>query len=127
LARRVWARVDLVAAQTEEYAGNFRALGAPAVHVTGSVKYDGATGDRGNARTRQLRELLAVAPDDLIWIAGSTQAPEEHIVLGIYRRLRRAHANLRLLLVPRQKDRFEDVASLLRGSGLPFVRRSSLN
>ena len=28
LARRVWAKVDLVAAQTVEYAGNFRALGA---------------------------------------------------------------------------------------------------
>ena len=46
--------------------------------------------------------------------------------LDIYRRLRAVHANLRLILVPRQKDRFEEVASLLKGSGLPFIRRSAL-
>src|SRR6202035_1897253 len=34
--------------------------------------------------------------------------------------------DLRLFLVPRQKDRFDEVAALLERSGLPFVRRSRL-
>jgi hypothetical protein len=96
------------------------------VQVTGSVKYDGASADRNNPRTHQLRELLDVRPTDLIWIAGSTQAPEEEIVLDIYRRARMVHPNLRLLLVPRQKDRFDEVADLLQKTGLPFVRRLTL-
>jgi 3-deoxy-D-manno-octulosonic-acid transferase len=126
LGRRVWSKLDLVAAQTEEYGRHFTALGAGNVHVTGSVKYDGAASDRDNPRTRQMRDLLAVAPDDLIWIAGSTQAPEEEIVLGIYRRLRVAYPRLRLFLVPRQQDRFDEVAGILQRSGMSFVRRGAL-
>jgi 3-deoxy-D-manno-octulosonic-acid transferase len=128
LARRLWGQIDLVAAQTEEYAINFKALGAgrDVVHVTGSVKYDGASGDRNNPRTQQLRELLGVAPSDLVWIAGSTQAPEEQYAVDILRRLRQDGADLRLFLVPRQKDRFDEVATLLERSGLSFVRRSRL-
>jgi 3-deoxy-D-manno-octulosonic-acid transferase len=126
LARWLWSKLDLVAAQTEEYARNFRTLGAGAVHVTGSVKYDGSNSDRENPRTRQLRDLFTVKPKDLIWVAGSTQAPEEEVVLAIYRRARTAHPNLRLFLVPRQKDRFDEVAAMLQRSGLPFVRRSAM-
>jgi 3-deoxy-D-manno-octulosonic-acid transferase len=127
LARQMWSKLDLVTAQTEEYGRAFRELGADCVHVTGSVKYDGANGDRDNPRTRQLRELLGVTPDDLVWIAGSTQAPEEQIVLDVFRQARAEHSNLRLFLVPRQKDRFDEVTDILKRNGLPFVRRSELH
>ena len=60
-----------------------RPWGASKVHVTGSVKYDGANGDRDNPRTVHLRELFGVQAGNLVWIAGSTQAPEEEIVLDI--------------------------------------------
>ncbi len=129
LARRLFGRLDLCVVQTPEYAEHFRALGVPAerVHVSGSVKYDGACTDRDNSRTAELRRLLGVAPADLLWVAGSTQAPEEQIALDIYRKARERHPNLRLFLVPRQKDRFEEVAGLLRRSGLPFRRRGELS
>jgi 3-deoxy-D-manno-octulosonic-acid transferase len=128
LARGVFQRLDLCLAQTEEYAANFRALGVPArrVHITGSVKYDGACTERDNPRTQELRRLLNVGADELVWIAGSTQAPEEQIALDIHRRAHVRHSNLRLIIVPRQKDRFDEVAGLLRRCGLPFVRRSEL-
>jgi 3-deoxy-D-manno-octulosonic-acid transferase len=128
LARPLFARFDLCAVQTEEYAACFRALGAAAdrVLVTGSVKYDGVETDRHNPRTQELRRLFAVAATDLVWVAGSTQAPEEQVALDIFRRARERHVNLRLFLVPRQKERFDEVASLLRRSGVPFVRRSQL-
>ena len=43
-------QIDLVAVQDETYAERFRALGArpETVHVTGSMKYDGAQTDRNN-------------------------------------------------------------------------------
>jgi 3-deoxy-D-manno-octulosonic-acid transferase len=128
LTRRLWSRVALYAVQTEEYAGHIRALGAPPerVRVTGSVKYDGVEGDRNNPRTKQMRRLLDLDPEHLVWIAGSTQAPEEEIVAGIYRRQLARHPNLRLLVVPRQKERFDSVAALLKSLGLPFARRSEL-
>ena len=124
LVRRFFARLDLIAAQTTEYALNYRFLGGENVHVTGSVKYDGADGSRDNPRTENLRRLLGIEPGQPVWIAGSTQAPEEEIVVGIYRKLRIEFPSLRLIIVPRQKDRFEEVAQLLDRSGLSYLRRS---
>jgi 3-deoxy-D-manno-octulosonic-acid transferase len=128
LVRDLFGRLDLLAMQTEEYAAAVRALGAEPgrVHVTGSVKYDGAAADRDNPRTRELRLLLNVTPDDLVWVAGSTITPEEEIVLDVYQHVRAAHPNLRLFLAPRQKDRFGEGARLLTKAGVPFVRRTAL-
>jgi 3-deoxy-D-manno-octulosonic-acid transferase len=126
LPRWLFGHIDLFMMQTEEYARAVRELGADSerVKVPGSVKYDGVLADRHNPRTEELRRLLRVGPDDQVWIAGSTQAPEEEVALQIYRRLRPDYPGLRLFLVPRQKDRFDEVARLLERSGLPFARRS---
>jgi 3-deoxy-D-manno-octulosonic-acid transferase len=95
------------------------------VAITGNIKFDGVLMDRRNPRTHYLRDMLKVKEDELIWIAGSTQAPEEEIVLRIWQKLRDDHPNLRLFLVPRHKERFEEVAHLLTRSGVDFARRSS--
>lgn len=128
LARSMVRLVDAWAVQTDEYAANLCELGAlpERVRVTGSVKYDGIETNRRNARTREMGELLGVAESDLVMIAGSTQAPEEQIALDIFQRLRTRHPNLRLILVPRQKDRFDEVAKLLQSSGIPYTRRSEI-
>jgi 3-deoxy-D-manno-octulosonic-acid transferase len=127
--RRMLAPIGLVAAQTEDYAANYRALGmAPErVRVTGSVKYDGVVADRRNPRTLELGRLLGIAAGDRVWVCGSTQAPEETIAIGIFRRLKQAEPNLRLILVPRQRERFEEVAGLLRRAGQAFLRRSEIS
>jgi 3-deoxy-D-manno-octulosonic-acid transferase len=128
LTRRLLGLLDLVAVQTDAHADALRRLGADAgrVVVTGSVKYDGAATDRANPRTRQLRDLFDVRADDRVWVAGSTQAPEEEIVLDAFAALRPRHPTLRLFLVPRQRDRFDEVDALLRRRGVAFVRRSAL-
>ena len=54
------------------------------------MKYDGVDGDRNNEQTADLALLFGVDGSDLCWVAGSTQAPEEQIVLDIYRRLKAA-------------------------------------
>jgi 3-deoxy-D-manno-octulosonic-acid transferase len=121
-------QIDLVAVQDEAYAGRFRALGTPpaAVQVTGSMKYDGAQTDRNNPATDQFRRLAGFADDELVWLAGSTQEPEEAVVLEIYRQLRGGWPRLRLVLVPRHPDRFQAVARLLDASGIAWQRRTEL-
>jgi 3-deoxy-D-manno-octulosonic-acid transferase len=127
LVRPLFARINLIAAQTVEYVNNYRALGARSIHITGSIKFDGVEANRDNPRTRDLRRLLGIVDNDLVWIAGSTQAPEDEIALAIYQRLLPDFPRLRLVLVPRQRERFEGVATLLQRSGLPFIRRSQLS
>ena len=121
-------QIDLIAAQNDESAERFRDLGAPPerVHVTGSLKYDGAQTDRNNPRTRTLHELAGFADDDIVFLAGSTQEPEEQIALDIYGRLATRHPRLRLVLVPRHPERFDAVAKLLDASKLSWHRRSQL-
>lgn len=129
LARRALFRhVTTFAVQAPEYAERLRQLGVNAcqITVTGSVKYDGATGDRGATQSQELRRLLGVASTATVWVAGSTHAPEEEIVLGVFARLRSRFPHLRLLLVPRHPDRFAEVAQLIARTGLPFVRRSQV-
>ena len=121
-------QVNLVAAQNAEVAQRFAHLGThPGVlQVTGSLKYDGAVSDRNNPHTQQLRALAHFEPADVIWLAGSTQQPEEAIVLRIFQELTDEFPRLRLVLVPRHPERFAEVAQLLAGSGLSWLRRSGM-
>jgi 3-deoxy-D-manno-octulosonic-acid transferase len=127
LVGRVLRKIDLIAAQNEETAERFRQLGArPAtVHATGSLKFDGAQTNRENPRTLELRQLAALSDDAVVFLAGSTQEPEEEYALTIFRRLS-TRPNLRLVIVPRHKERFEDVATLIERSGVAWTRRSDL-
>src|SRR3954464_2466515 len=112
---RVLRQIDLIAAQNDETAERFRSLGAPAdvVRVTGSLKYDGAQTDRSNPRTQSLRQLADIADDDIVFLAGSTQEPEEQIAIDIFRGLLPRYPRLRLILVPRHPERFDAVAKAL--------------
>jgi 3-deoxy-D-manno-octulosonic-acid transferase len=123
-----FAGLELAAVQSDEYARRFAALGTPPerVHVTGSLKFDGARTDRDNPATRRLAELAGIGPDDAVFLAGSTQEPEEALALAAYRELAAEHPRLRLILVPRHPERFDDVARLLERSGLPWRRRTEL-
>jgi 3-deoxy-D-manno-octulosonic-acid transferase len=130
LARRwLFNHISLFAVQEREYADRLLQLGVPREKLvaTGSVKYDGAMLERNTTRTAMLRRLLTIGEDEpVIWLAGSTHAPEESIVLGVFSRLRERFPYLRLILVPRHPDRFEEVTRLVEQSGLSFVRRSRI-
>jgi len=128
LAAAILGQIDLVAAQNETYAERFRQLGArpETVAVSGSMKYDGAQTDRSNPATERLRRLAGFAAEDVIFLAGSTQDPEEEAALAAFRLLKDQWPQLRLVLVPRHPDRFEAVARLLDESGLPWQRRTAL-
>jgi 3-deoxy-D-manno-octulosonic-acid transferase len=121
-------QIELLAVQDETYAERFRALGArpESVHVTGSMKYDGAQTDRGNPATRRLAALAGFLDDDIVLLAGSTQEPEEAMALAAFRELSPKHPRLRLVLVPRHPDRFEAVAKLLDSTGIAWQRRTKL-
>jgi 3-deoxy-D-manno-octulosonic-acid transferase len=129
LVSRMLRQVDLIAAQSEESAARFRAIGVPAdrMRVTGSLKYDGAETNRQNQRTAAFRELAGFADDDIVFVAGSTQEPEERIAVDIFRKLSVEHPRLRLVLVPRHPERFDDVGNVLESSNLPWLRRSELD
>jgi len=125
--RRVLGEVDVFLMQGDAHAERILALGAPAdrVRVTGNIKYDAA------GEPRPSEELAALIPagtsEAPLWIAGSTVAGEEPLVLEALRRARTRCPRLRLLLVPRHPERFAEAAALAEQAGFHTRRRSTLS
>jgi len=126
LMRPLLGSFHRLAVQNETYAERFRRLGAPPqrITVTGSIKFDRVQTNCGNTGTRQLREAFGIAEDETIFIAGSTHAPEEEVALDVWQALCGEFPRLRLILVPRHKERFDEVARLVESRGLPLLKRS---
>jgi 3-deoxy-D-manno-octulosonic-acid transferase len=128
--RSLLSRIDLIAVQNDEYKHRFLAIGADGgtVEVTGSIKFDGAELDRNNPRTRSLALEAGVTASDRVFLVGSTQAPEEQLALESFYEARTSspESNLRLIIVPRHPDRFDEVAKLLDDSPVNWIRRSDL-
>lgn len=126
--RPTFARLDLVACQDSTYAARFLDCGVPATHVvvTGSVKYDGAAAARDSTDVLQCIELAGIEPWQRVWVAGSTQAGEERTMLDVYQVLSRFSPELRLIVVPRHPERFDEVQRLIESKGMVCRRRSQL-
>jgi 3-deoxy-D-manno-octulosonic-acid transferase len=121
LRSNVW-----VAAQTDADAARFAALGVPAarLNVSGNVKFDrGLPADLAQ-RGAALRARYAAGRP--VWVAGSTHAGEEQIVLQAHRQLLRAVPEALLILAPRYPQRSDAVAACVESEGLGCVRRSHL-
>jgi 3-deoxy-D-manno-octulosonic-acid transferase len=126
LMRRLISSFDQFAVQSDEYARRFTELGAKPdrVIVTGSIKFDRVSTDRGNPQTNELRAAFGLTPHEPVFVAGSTVAPEENVALEAWQEVRRQHPKLRLILVPRHKERFEEVAQMVESRNLSLLRRS---
>ncbi len=115
-------------AQSEADARRLIALGAPPekVTVTGNVKFD-LFGEEKSAgdEERRYREMLGLAGDEPVFIAGSTHAGEERSVLVVFRELKKKFPGLLLLLAPRHPERTPEVEALVAREGLDAVRFSS--
>jgi len=128
LVKRALDSMSWIGVQNEAYRSRFVALGAnpEIVSITGSIKFDNAASSRDAAEIMERRELLGIESTDLIWVVGSTQHPEEQIMLEIFAKLRQEIPNLRMILVPRHRERFDEVAAQIQTSNLPWDRRSRL-
>ena len=126
---RFWGRVlglfTGLGCQSELDRDRLLALGAPPdrVVITGNLKYDRPAVETGpEVRAALLAETGL--PDGLWIAAGSTHPGEEAALLAIYGRLKDRHPDLRLLLVPRNRTRFEEVWGLMIGSKYQAARRT---
>jgi 3-deoxy-D-manno-octulosonic-acid transferase len=112
-----------IAAQSREDAERFHSIGASAerTHVVGNIKFDFGYPADMETRGHELRRMLGATRP--VWVAGSTHEKEEDLLVAAHRKLRERFSNALLVLVPRHPPRFNDVADMLKGQGLRFVRR----
>ena len=121
-------RIAMICAQDQVYADRFKILGAPAdrLQVTGTMKFDTASiADKVPGDDQLASDLGLIRSGAPIWVCGSTGPGEEAILLNAYRMLLDKFPALRLVIVPRKPERFDEVAKLIQSGGLPLLRRSS--
>jgi 3-deoxy-D-manno-octulosonic-acid transferase len=125
---RVLGNISLALMQSEQDASRIRALGIPneRVLMTGNVKFDSAEGAIDESATAKFRERFGFDGTERLIVAASTHAPEEDVVLDAFKQIQSSGpvCPVRLLIAPRHPERFDEVASLLQGSGLKWARRS---
>jgi 3-deoxy-D-manno-octulosonic-acid transferase len=124
LLTTVLAPVELFLAQSESDAERLRAVGAAPgrVEVAGNLKFDVAPPVETAAVT-QLGEQLRASGAPIL-VAGSTVEDEEEFVLHAFRIVLVEYPEASLVLAPRHKERFDEVAKLLAQRRFRFVRRS---
>lgn len=116
-------RFSCIHAQTQADAERLCQLGAvPArVKVTGNLKFDLEIPTELHSQALQLRSGWGARP---VWLAASTHAGEDELLLELHQQLLAHYPELLLVLVPRHPQRFERVAELVNKQGLTLARRA---
>ena len=126
LTRTAFEQLCWVGCQEPLTAQRFVECGAPAdrIEVTGSLKFDQAPTSRDSVGVTARSQWAGIDPWLRVWIVGSTSVGEERMALRVYQTLRDQYSDLRLILVPRHPERFDEVAEMIRESHLIPHRRS---
>jgi 3-deoxy-D-manno-octulosonic-acid transferase len=98
-------------------------MGAPPARVRalGNLKFDALEPAQ---ISDDLSRLFADGHAGPTWVAGSTVAGEEELVLRAFRQVREAVPDARLVLAPRHPERFGAVPALVEAAGFRCARRS---
>ncbi|MES2218198.1 MAG: lipid IV(A) 3-deoxy-D-manno-octulosonic acid transferase [Pseudomonadota bacterium] len=124
MTRDMLTHVATMAVQTQVEADRFIELGlqpSKAI-VTGNIKFDIEVPADLAEKSKWLREQLG--SNRLIWVAASTHATEEEIILAAHQRILEKFPQALLILAPRHPERFNDVFTLTQQSGFNVARRS---
>lgn len=114
---------DLMLTQDRRTGDNLRAIGAdPArVEAGANLKALAAPLPVDQDVLEQIRAQVGPRP---VWVASSTHAGEEEVVLAAHRALLATHPDLLLVLVPRHPERGDAVAALLDAGAFVTARRT---
>jgi 3-deoxy-D-manno-octulosonic-acid transferase len=111
-SRPMFAALTFASMQAHADAERIKRLGVPAekVAIVGNIKCDLQASAEVLARAQFLKRSLGKRP---IWVAASTHAGEEELLLAVHRQLLQQLPQALLILVPRHPDRFAQVAESL--------------
>ncbi|MCX5712266.1 MAG: 3-deoxy-D-manno-octulosonic acid transferase, partial [Candidatus Omnitrophica bacterium] len=107
-------KISLFCCQSKQDALRLEMIGADKnkIRVTGNMKFDLKV-----ANTSFGGSILKLGDNEELLVAGSTHPGEEEIILRIYKDLRKAHPELRLLIAPRRPERSDQICRIVRDAG----------
>ncbi|MEH6522231.1 3-deoxy-D-manno-octulosonic acid transferase [Sulfitobacter sp.] len=124
LATYLFEVFDLILTQNDAMAEAMVRINAPAPRVARGQNLKSFAGPlpQDEDLIFEARAVLGHLP---VWVAASTHAGEEQIILAAHERLRVSHPDLHLILVPRHPERGDEVLKLITETGMDYTRRSS--
>lgn len=125
LTSQLLQNVSVIACRSEQDAARYKMIGAASgqLTVTGNIKFDQIVQAKDHNTNIQERQQLF--QKRRVWIAASTHAGEEQIVLGAHLQLLNSHPDAVLILAPRHPERGDEIENLIRASGFSVVRRTT--
>ncbi|WP_306005619.1 3-deoxy-D-manno-octulosonic acid transferase [Aquicoccus porphyridii] len=120
--RDILPRFALISAQEKRTASNLTALGARRVRCDGSLKSIAPPLADDPTEKTLLETDIGDRP---LWLAASTHAPDEDLVLTAHERLLTRAPETLQILAPRLPDRGDTIATEIRARGLRLARRSA--
>lgn len=123
LSHQMMQDISLLTVQTEAHAKRFESLGASAdkIQQVGNIKFDIHLDSAIASKAQAARSMLNARPT---FIAGSTHAGEDEIILSAFKQVNAQIPEALLVLVPRHPERFDSVADLIQSKGFTLARRS---
>ncbi len=127
--RWMFNKVTYFLVQSAQYAQRFSELGVlpEKIIVTNSLKYDTARITDSLPGADELAQQLRKENEPL-WVAGGTGPGEEKLIIDLFKMLRVEPGleRLRLAIIPRKPERFDEVAGLIDKANLSFLRFSGI-
>ncbi|HEV8052903.1 MAG TPA: 3-deoxy-D-manno-octulosonic acid transferase [Parachlamydiaceae bacterium] len=127
--RSLFSFLDLFCVQNQLYARRFEEMGVPKekLHVTGNIKFDGNYARLPMEKLQQWRGELGIGLHDPVLVIGSSHHPEEALFLETLVNVWKIVPDLKVLLVPRHPERFNEVAGILQKKNIIYRRLSEKN
>jgi 3-deoxy-D-manno-octulosonic-acid transferase len=126
LSNPLFSLIDIFCLQSSHYTSRFHELGIPyeKITLTGNLKFDEQPTIMSQQEKKAFREELGIHDDDKVLVLGSTHDPEEKLLLNEIQKLWPLIPHLKVIIVPRHPERFDDVNALLETMQVPFFRFS---
>jgi 3-deoxy-D-manno-octulosonic-acid transferase len=126
LVKPILNKIRLFCVQSLRDSERLTSLGVPGskIKISGNMKFD-IEGER-KIDTSIYKLKLGLETKEKLFLAGSTHAHEEEVILGAYKKLLNEFPSLRLMIAPRHPERSAEVTSLIEKSGFLAQRISLL-
>lgn len=124
--KKLFSCIDLFCVQGNLYRKRFESMGVPSekIIVTGNMKFDGDYSKLPATQLEAWRLELGIQPNDPVLVVGSSHNPEETQLLKALSAVWSQYPNLKVVLVPRHPERFNEVAGILQKNNVNFRRLS---
>lgn len=128
-SKKLFSFFNKFCVQNNHYQKRFSSLGIEEnrLQVTGNLKFDDEYPKLTEEQENIWKKQFQIIPENQIVVLGSSHNPEEKQVLDQMKSVWAELPLVKLMIVPRHPERFQEVASLLDKENIPYARFSQLD